>query len=75
MKFELVKKIFIMSLRPYKKYECLDLVNFLIFYYQNSRHEIVEINFAVCLESEPCVLDLTHGEVRLRRVSWILAHG
>ena len=28
MKFELVTKIFIMSLRPYKKYECLDLVIF-----------------------------------------------
>ena len=72
MKFELVKKIFIMSLRPYKKYECLDLVNFWIFHYQNSRHEIVEINFAVCLESDTrrtktslCVLDLDTSELRL----------
>ena len=54
MKFELVKKIFIMSFRPYKKYECLGLVNFLIFHYQTSGHEIIEINFAVCLESDTC---------------------
>ena len=53
-----------MSLRPYKKYECLGLVNFWIFYYQTSGHEIIEINFAMCLESDT-----------LHRVSWILAYG